>query len=164
MKTFVLILLLITFSQTFAEEIPPLSTDSRVRITAPTIFSNPITGQIMRIKADTLLLTPRTRVPINTISKLELSLGVQPIGKRVTSKAWKGALLLGGLVSAALIENWDDWDNRSGNKALLSIVGGGVAGGALGGIWGAFHHPEHWKTIPPENLKNHIPNIYKNYK
>jgi hypothetical protein len=161
MKTFVLILLLITPLQTFAEEIPSLSTDSRVRITAPTVFSNPVTGQIMRIKSDTLLITPRTRIPINTISKLELSLGVQPLGKRVTSKAWKGALLLGGLVSAALIENWDDWDNRSGNKSLLSILGGGVAGGTLGGIWGAFQHPEHWKNLPPASLKHYVPNIYR---
>ena len=164
MKTFILILLLITPSQTFAEEIPVLSTDSRVRITAPTVFSNPVTGQIMRIKADTLFITPRTHIPINTISKLELSLGVQPLGKRVTSKAWKGALLLSGLVSAALIENWDDWDNRSGNKALLSILGGGVAGGTLGGIWGVFRHPEHWKSLPPENLKYYVPNIYQTPK
>jgi len=161
MKIFALILLLILPHQTFSEDIPLLSTDSRVRITAPTVFSNPVTGQIMRIKTDTLLITPRTRIPINTISKLELSLGVQPLGKRVTSKAWKGALLVGGLVSAALIENWDDWDNRSGNKALLSILGGGIVGGTLGGIWGVLHRPEHWKTLPPETLRHHIPNIYR---
>jgi hypothetical protein len=160
MKLFSLISLLILPWQTFAEDIPPLSTDSRVRITAPTVFSNPVTRQIMRIKADTLFITPRTHIPINTISKLELSLGVQPIGQRITSKAWKGALLVGGLVSAGLIENWDDWDNRSGNKALLSILGGGIVGGTLGGIWGALHRPEHWKTLPIENLKHHIPNMY----
>jgi len=161
MKTCVILLLLCAPLHVLAEDLPPLSTDSRVRITAPTIFVKPITGNIARIQSDTLHLTAHTRIPINSISKLELSLGVQPLRQRVTSKAWKGALLAGGFVSAALIENWDDWDNRSGNKALLAIVGGGLTGGTLGGIWGALHRPEHWKTMPPNHLKRYTPNVYQ---
>lgn len=163
MKTCALILLLVIPFGASAEDIPLLSTDSRVRITAPTIFVKPITGNIARIQSDTLYLTPHTRIPIKTISKLELSLGVQPLKQRVVSKAWKGALLASGLVSAALVENWDDWDNRSGNKALFAIVGGGLTGGTLGGIWGALHHPEYWKTMPPNHLKRYTPTIYQSH-
>lgn len=160
MKTCVIFLLLLTPLQIFAEDSPLLSTDSRVRITAPTAFSNPFIGNIARIQRDTLLLAPRTRVPFNTITKLELSLGVQPLNKRVQSKAWKGALLVGGLMSAALIDNWDDWDDRSGNKALLAILGSGAVGGTVGGLFGAFHRPERWKTLPPDHLKRYTPSIY----
>jgi len=161
MKTCALVLLLLVPLHTFAEDLPLLSTDSRVRITAPTAFSNPLIGNIARIQRDTLLLTPRTRIPFNTISKLELSLGVEPLGKRVTSKAWKGALLVGGLMSVALMENWDDWDDRSGNKALLGILGGGVVGGTVGGLFGALHRPERWTTLPPDHLKRYAPAIYR---
>ena len=153
MKTRAIFVLLLIPLHIFAEETPLLSTDSRVRVTAPTRFSNPFIGNIARIQSDTLLLAPRTRIPINAISKLELSLGVQPLNKRITSKAWKGALLLGGLMSVAVKENWDDWDNRSGNKALLAIVGGTLTGGVLGGTFGALHRPERWTTIPPAQLK-----------
>ncbi|MBT3603710.1 MAG: hypothetical protein HOE48_26315 [Candidatus Latescibacteria bacterium] len=161
MKTCALLLLLLLPSQVFTEGSPLLSTDSRVRITAPTAFSNPLTGNIARIQRDTLLLTPRTRIPFNSITKLELSLGVQPLGKRVHSKAWKGALLVGGIVSASLIDNWDDWDDRSGNKALLAILGGSVAGGTIGGLFGALHRPERWTTLPPDHLKRYTPPIYR---
>lgn len=147
--------------QIFADESSVLSTDSRIRITAPTVFSNPLTGNILQIRPDTLLLSPHTRIPLHAISKLELSLGVQPLKQRITSNAWKGALLAGGIVSAALMNNWDDWDNRSGNKALLSIVGGTVVGGTLGGLFGIVHRPEQWTTLSPSHLKHHAPPAYR---
>jgi len=161
MKTCALFLLLFIPQHPMAENWPPLSTDSRVRITAPTVFSNPVTGQVMRVHSDTLLLTPHIRVPFQGISKLELSLGVQPIGARAQTHAWKGAVLIGGLVSAALIDSWDDWDDRSGNKALLAICGGGVVGGTLGGIFGAFHRPERWTGLPPALLERYAPSNYR---
>lgn len=161
MKICTLFFLLLTPLQIFAEDTPVLSTDSRVRITAPTLFSNTLIGNIARIQSDTLLLAPRTRIPLNAIAKLELSLGVQPLGKRVTSKAWKGALLLGGIVSAAAIDNWDDWDDRSGNKALLAIVGGTITGGVLGGTFGALHRPEHWTIVPSTHFKRYAQPPYR---
>lgn len=159
MKMCVFVFVFLFPLQAFAQ--PTLSTDSRVRITAPTLYSKPFTGNIARIVPDTLLLKPRTRIPLQAISKLEVSLGVTPLGKRVVSKAWKGALFVGGLVSVALMENWDDWDGRSGNKALLTILGGGLAGGTMGGIWGALHHPEHWETIPPASLNTYLPPVFR---
>lgn len=161
MKTSAFFFLLLMPLQILAEDHPMLSTDSRVKITAPTLFSNTLTGNIARIQSDTLLLAPRTGIPLNAIAKLELSLGVQPLGKRVTSKAWKGALLLGGLVSAAAIDNWDNWDDRSGNKALLAIVGGTITGGVLGGTFGALHRPERWTIVPPTQLKHYAQPPYR---
>jgi hypothetical protein len=152
-----LTILLLQTHLVFAEDPSALFMDSRVRVTALTAFSNPITGNIAAIQREGLLLAPGTRVPFAAISKLELSLGVQPVGKRVKSKGWKGALFACGLVSASLIDTWDDWDTRSGNKALLAVLGGGAVGGTLGAVVGVVHRPERWIPVSVATLETYVP-------
>lgn len=156
MKTHIttLCLLLMSFNL-FAQDLPPLATDSRVRVTAPTLIAKPLEGTLAWIQPDTLVLLPRIHIPINTISKFEISLGTQPLGQNVRNKAWKGALLGLGFVAAAAVNNYDDWDNRNDNKILFAILGGSVVGGTLGGIYGALHRPEHWTTVPPPQLNRY---------
>ena len=47
------------------------------------------------------------------------------------------------------------------NKALFAILGSGVTGGALGGIFGALHKPERWTTLPLAHLKRYVPSVYR---
>jgi hypothetical protein len=147
-------LLFFSFS-VFAQELPPLTTDSRVRITAPTIMAKPLEGNLAWIQPDTVVLLPRIRIPVNTISKFEISLGIKPLGQNVRNKAWKGALLGLGVVAAAAADNYDDWDNRDNNKILFAVLGGSVMGGTLGGIYGALHRPEGWVAVPPAQINRY---------
>ena len=157
MKTHIVCLGLLFFLSfnAFAQELPPLATDSRVRITAPTFMAKPVEGNIAWIQPDTVVLLPRIHSPVNTISKFEISLGIQPLGQNVRNKAWKGALLGLGFVAAAAVDNYDDWDNRNDNKILFAVLGGSAVGGTLGGIYGALHRPEGWVAVPPAQINRY---------
>lgn len=154
--TIIFFFLFCMFSNAFAQDLPPLTPDSRVRITAPTIMSKPFEGTLAWIQPDTVVLLPRTRIPIRAISKFEISLGVKPLAKNVSDNTWKGALLGMGWVAAAAIQNYHNWDNRNDNKILFAVLGGCAVGGALGSTYGALHRPEKWAVVPPARINRDI--------
>jgi len=149
-----LILIVLLSSPLFAQNTPPIATDSRIRISVPTLMPNPLTGTIAGIGPDTLILAPRTRIPIHAISQLDISLGQKTVGQSAKSSAWKSALAVGGFVAAAAAETCRQ--NRSdckGGHIFLAVAGGAVTGGVIGGIYGALRRPERWRTISTEHLR-----------
>ena len=158
MRTISLIVLLLS-APILADSTPPIATDSRVRITAPSLVAKPLVGTIASIQPDTLILTPRIRIPINAISQLDISLGQKTMGQSARSSAWKSALAVGGVFAAAAAQSCrQSRGDCKGGRIFLAVTGGTVAGGLVGGIYGALRRPERWTTVSPEHLKR-FPNM-----
>ena len=160
MRTICLItLFLLCTLPILADNTPSVATDSRVRITAPALMPNPFTGTIAGIHPDTLILTPRIRIPLNAISQLDISLGQKTVRQSAQSSAWKSALAVGGFVAAAAAESCRrDRSDCKGGRIFLAVAGGTVTGGLVGAIYGALRRPERWTTVSPEYLRR-FPNI-----
>lgn len=151
-------LFIISTQHLFAESMPTLATDSRIRITAPTLMSNPLIGNIAGIHPDALILAPRIRIPINAISQIDISLGQKTVRQSTQSSAWKGALAIGGFVAATAAETCRrDRSDCKGGRIFLAVAGGTVTGGLFGGIYGALHRPERWTTVSPTQLNRFPP-------
>ncbi len=137
-----------------AQDIAPLATGQRVRVTAPTISNVPIVGALAHLNADTFLVETHgdtSRVPRAAVERLDVSMGQK-------SNAGKGALfggLLGGGIGALALGSSSlcaDLE-ASGTCALVGAGGGGLAGLLLGALIGSTSKRDRWESASVDRLR-----------
>lgn len=119
-------------------------------------------GRIFTLKeviADTLVLeglnegTQETRIPVTSVSRLQVSEGYRSAGSRALRGAGYG--LGSGVMAGAIIglASGDDeyagtfFALTAGEKAFVGGVLLGTAGIVIGTVTGLAHNPERWKTL-----------------
>ena len=155
------LVLLLQVGYAGAQELSTLSIGDRVRIKAPSFSWDQISGNIVTMNADTLVLksekqTSLLKVPLTYVTGLGFSKGKK-------NNAGKGAgvgLLIGATVGAVIgIGSTDDCSSSQGicvggNEFIL--VGGVILGGigsAAGIIIGSFIHTEAWEEMPIDRIR-----------
>jgi hypothetical protein len=123
-----------------------LSTGTRVRVIAPVIAPDPMTGTILSAGTDTIVLrsgrATSLAVPVSSIQKLEISAG--------RSRAKWGALggvigLFAGGIAGGKSGGHDD---PTGVGAAAGFFAGAAMGLGAGIIVGALAAPERWINYP----------------
>jgi uncharacterized protein YcfJ len=142
---FALVAILATAPTARAQYAAPgwMSTGSRIRVTAPSLSTDPIVGRLLLYTTDSLLLAAgdgevRMRVPMSLVRTVEVSEGRDRLDWAV-----KGAGI--GLVAGILIGGAAFAHSEA--NSLASVAGGiagGVIGAPLGGVVGALAAPERW--------------------
>ncbi len=130
-------------TMTIAQDIAPLATGQRVRVTAPTISNVPIVGAFAHMNADTFLVETHgdtSRVPRAAVTRLDVSMGQK-------SNAGKGALF-GGLLGGGIADL-----GTSGTCALVGAGGGGLAGLLLGVLIGSASKSDRWGSASVDRLR-----------
>ncbi len=139
-------------TSTTAQEQSPVESGARIRVTAPSVFSDRIVGTVVSWESEQLVLDTdspsRLRgtltLAIDSIIKLEISRGKK-------SKVAVGAgigLLFGGISGYLACGPVVTCDKR----VLLAAVFA-VPGAALGAIVGAAVSPTIWEEIPVSQLR-----------
>ncbi|HSU17996.1 hypothetical protein [Longimicrobium sp.] len=121
--------------------------DARVRVTAPPVRPDKVTGQVTRF--DTAQLVVRDEAtgteqsfPLHSIQLLEISRG-RTAGGSAASRAGLLAFVGGGLgaIAGLLIPG----EGSAGGRIALFGGGGAVVGGAIGAAWGSSAPRERWE-------------------
>lgn len=152
---FIVLFLFMAQTNTVYAQIESLSKGDHVKITAPAVSLNYITGDIKEISDRGILLYGSSdEILFNAIDRLE-------VGK-FKRRTWRGALigsatggLLLGTISMAANEpcSSDEWcilDFSDGEAFLIGAVVGGVPGLLIGGIIGSTIEGVDWKPIKIE--------------
>jgi len=123
---------------------------ARVRVTAPPVRPDPVTGQVTQY--DTAQLVVRDEVtgaeqafPLRSIRLLEISHGTTRTGN-ATQRARLLAFLAGGVgaVAGAALRPL-----RNAGTSIAVMGGGGMLlGGAIGAAWGSSTPHERWEWAP----------------
>jgi len=139
------ILLVLGLSPTMAaaQWAGPLGAGTRVRVTAPSIVPEPVTGVFLSAERDSIRMTAheggfRMAIPMATVQQLEVSDG-RARGRWARWGALAGAIggtLIGGSGGSGTDHAADDWGR----------VGGLLLGAPLGAVAGAVLAPERWRT------------------
>jgi hypothetical protein len=162
MRTLTLVALALSFTAPlFAQNVQP-APGERVRVQAigessPRIFT------LQEVIADTLVLedanegTPAfTRMPMGSISRLEVSAGHRPNGARaLRGAAWGfgGGALVGATIGLASGDDEGTFLAFSAEeKAVLAGVTLGAAGLVVGTVIGLAINTEQWRRIPLEQI------------
>ena len=134
--------------------LPPVPVGTKVRILAPSALSDRMTGMLVEIDKDTLLIVnddSRLRVQRQAITQMEAS-----IGKRRRTRigmivgAGIGALVLSqGIYGGCLSDCGNRWD------AEYILAGAGV-GALLGAGIGALLKTDRWSSVPLEKVRMSI--------
>jgi hypothetical protein len=153
-----------------AQELSTLSTGDRVRIKAPSFSWDQVSGNIVTINADTLVLkskkqTSLLKVPLTYVTGLERANGK----KRNTLKGAGIGLLIGAGVGAlaGLAAGEDCPPSRSGSTGLYALdlcfskgsmaavgsVMAGVTGTVLGAVIGSFGQTDRWEDVPIDRIR-----------
>ena len=137
---------------------PTFGTDTRVRITAPTLAEKPIVGAVFELRPNTLIIKPDLShvwtIPLESVIAFEVSQGRKPLGKNILKSAAIGALALGWFIAESAKEECT-WNPRGcdDSDVLRAILTAAAIGGAAGAVVGAVHRPEHWSPIPADRLR-----------
>lgn len=142
-----------------AQQAESLRSGSRVRISAPSVSSRPLSGTVFFAEGDTLFLDRKHRpgavIPMSAVESIEISRG---------RDHWRGALqgagigaAVGGVafgVAAVSSGGWSCDYCLYGNSLVTGFIIGavyvGVPSGLIGGLVGA----ERWERIaPPVKLR-----------
>lgn len=131
-----------------ALEVPP---GTRVRVTAEEGGPGRVTGSLVYIDPDSLVVRPRGEspalsLPFARVEMLEVSRGRDSrAGARqgVTWGVYLGAAV--GVIAGALSASGTSAD--TGESAVIGAVGGAVLGGGLGAAAGAIFPPERWSRF-----------------
>ena len=143
----VAILAFTPLARTTAQEQPPVESGARIRVTAPSVFSDRIVGTVVSWESEQLVLdAPRGTLtfPIDSIIKLEISRGRK-------SKVAVGAgigLLFGGISGYLACGPVVTCDKRILLAAIFA-----APGAALGAIVGAGASPTIWEEVPVNQLR-----------
>lgn len=119
-----------------------ISPGTKMRVTAPAILPEPITGRLTSLTPDTVSIAKSGaavfQIPMISVQKLELS-----EGRNRLKWAALGALaggLVGGLIGGYSADNNDP----TGLEAAALFIAGGTVGLVGGGVAGAVFAPERW--------------------
>lgn len=140
-----------------------LGVGTRVRVNAPTLFQQQITGEVAAVEEAALEMridagTTAVSVPFSAIERLQISRGDH-------SNSGKGALIglgvgagLGlalGIAAAAADDgngSYWDWDVGAGEVLAVTAVFG-AAGAGVGALIGLASRTESWQTIPTDGVR-----------
>jgi hypothetical protein len=142
-------------SQQQADDVSPIMVGSRVRIQAPALGPGRITGTVIELDGESLLIGTRERtsrlIPRQAITRLDLSLGHDTC-------TWRG-MLIGAGVGAALgafiyysgdPDSEDSWlDSFDTLMAATTVVAGPMFGAGIG----ALTKRDRWGEVPPEHVR-----------
>lgn len=124
-----------------------LEPGERIRVYAPQVSRERITGQLVRVDADTLVLVRRgepVRVPLSGVWSAQVSGGRHRLlgGVAGTAVGMVGGTLIGGNLG----RRGKYADIRSDNAAFGALVGGGI-GAVVGLVAGATRGIEFWDDV-----------------
>ncbi len=150
--TLLVALLTITpLTRTTAQEQPPVESGARIRVTAPSVFSDRIVGTVVSWESEQLVLRlgpeklyGTTTFPIDSIIKLEISSGNM-------SYFGEGALigsLVGGIFGYLACGGILFCADRARAAAIFA-----VPGVALGALIGRASSSTIWKDVPLRQLR-----------
>ena len=155
------VLILIASVDLLAQQEPPIPRGDRVRVSAPTIDSDPFIGTVVSMDADTLVLDLAGRnaslpVPVASVTSLDVSQGT-------TSRVISGVLIGGviglvvGTVVASTKQNEACGDYEGSwfcmSPWILAGIGGPAAGALLGAGIGSQIKVERWETVPLDRIR-----------
>jgi len=142
------VLVLTPLTSTTAQEQPPVESGARIRVTAPSVFSDRIVGTVVSWENEQLVLDAlrgTLTFPIDSIIKLEISRGK----KSYVEEGALIGLLVGGLSGyLGCGRAIKPCDKRALAAAILA-----VPGVALGAIVGAGVSPTIWEEVPASQLR-----------
>lgn len=124
----------------------PLGRGTRVRVSAPTVLKRRVSGEVVRMSRDTLVVGRRddeVAVPLEAVELLELSRGKDPFMGAVwgTGIGAVSGVALGAVACTA------SGDECSDVVAILALYGGGAVGAGVGLVAGALVGKERWRTM-----------------
>ena len=121
-----------------------LAAGSRVRVAADSGRS--LTGNVLRLNADTLTITSSGEAPLqiatSRLTSIEVSRGRNRVGWSLSGS------LIGGLVGGVLGGASGGRDDPTGLGAGAGFAAGGILGLLSGAILGAVVAPERWRSVP----------------
>lgn len=136
-----------------AQRLPDVEPGTRVRLTAPELRKEQVTGDVLFMNSDTLVIELRNgenvEVPVASVERLEISRGPE-YGKGLLRGAKYGALTGVGVGALFFLEGvvFDD-DGGFYLIAVPFLTGVAAVSGALvGGLVGTIFPPETWEEIP----------------
>jgi hypothetical protein len=154
---FLSLLLLLPPADLTAKEFPLIALGARVRIYAPSLIDGQVTGKVVKLNADTLMVAlrgPKTplQVPCASIESLEIYRGVdRKIGKGMAIGTVIGAGV-GAYVGYGLSGISFDGEkiDRSDRLEMASICGFalGLLGASVGAGIGVLRGDERWEKVP----------------
>ena len=135
--------------------------DARVRFKAPSVTKKRITGRLINVAQDTLMIEARRlyQVPVSAISKLEVS----TLRYRNTNKGATAGISIGlGILAIAFWKIYraddeiylDGGTERDGASFGLMVIGfpAAVLSTLTGTILGAISKSDKWVEVPPQRL------------
>ena len=121
-----------------------LAAGSRVRVAAD--GGRSLTGNVLRLNADTLTITSSGEAPLqiatSRLTSVEVSRGRNRVGWSLS-----GALI-GGLAGGVLGGATGGRDDPTGLGAGAGFAAGGIIGLLSGAVLGAVVAPERWRSVP----------------
>jgi hypothetical protein len=120
--------------------------DARVRVTAPPIRRDKVTGQVTQFDSARLVVRDSAGAeqsfPLHSIQLLEISRG-RTVGGSAASRAGLLAFVGGGLgaIAGLVIPS----EGSAGTRIALFGGGGALLGGGIGAIWGSSAPRERWE-------------------
>jgi len=120
--------------------------DARVRVTAPPIRRDKVTGQVTQFDSAQLVVRDSTGAeqsfPLHSIQLLEISRG-RTVGGSAASRAALLAFVGGGLgaIAGLVIPS----EGNAGTRVALFGAGGALLGGGIGALWGSSTPRERWE-------------------
>jgi len=132
-----------------ADELPSILPGSRVRVSSSTLASGSAIGSFVGVESESVVLGNAAggspfRVPLNTISKLEVS-----VGRR--SQAGRGAMIGAAIgVTPGLLLTFGDYssDVHGDGPSVAAVAAMGAAGGALlGAAIGWALKVDRWQVV-----------------
>lgn len=120
---------------------------SRVRVTAPSVMREKVTGQVVAFDSARLVVHDSIAgvdqpFPLRSILFLEISRGMSRHGS-ANSRAGLMAFVVGGL--GAIVGAVAHPAKSVGTSAAMGGLGGAVIGGAIGAGWGTSAPRERWE-------------------
>lgn len=121
---------------------------SRVRVSIPTLATDPYIGRALAFGGDSLLLEASSgrahaRLPAADVGRVEVSDGHDRVG---TALRYGAIGTVAGAVIGALSLR-DQGADTFGLAPLAGAFAGGVLGGAISATVGAVLAPERWRTV-----------------
>ena len=141
------ILIFTPLTSTTAQEQPPVESGARIRVTAPSVFSDRIVGTVVSWESEQLVLDAlrgTLTFPIDSIIRLEISRGK----KSYVEEGAGIGLLVGGISGYLACGPAFTCDKRALAAAIFA-----VPGALLGAIVGAAASPTIWEEVPLSRLR-----------
>jgi hypothetical protein len=150
--------LLIPLQSITAQQAPPIETDSRIRVTAPTAGADKLAGVCVEVDATRLRVQAEEQVSPLTISLTDVTRLEVSQGRKSNTLKGLGFGALGGAVIGAvagvIVEascTYECW-----GTAATALIGAGVfsvTGAVIGIVAGTLIKSERWEEVPLDRLQ-----------